>query len=87
MRRHTTRVIGLRVIGLFECVDTSRQHTTRVTLVLPLRIRLGLLLGLLLLVPFLLVPLFLAPLQLVLLLFYLLLLVPGAPPASTALAW
>ena len=77
MRRYTTRVIGW-----FACVDTCRQHTTRVTLVLPLRIPLGLLLALLLLVPLLLVPLLLVPLVLVPLL-----LVPGAPPASAAPAW
>ena len=77
MRRHTTRVIGL-----FACVDTCRQHTTRVTLVLPLRIPLGLLLAVILLVPLLLVPLLL-----VLILLSLLLLVPGAPPASAAPAW
>ena len=45
-------------------VDTSGQHTTRVTLVLPLGIPLALLLALLLLVPLLLVPLVLGPLYL-----------------------
>ena len=78
-------------------MDTCRQHTTPVTLVLPLRVPLGLLLALLLLVPLVfvplllvplvLVPLLLVPLLLVLLLLSLLLLVPGAPPASTAPAW
>ena len=87
MRQHTTQVIGL-----FACVDRCRQHATRVTLVLPIRILLGLLLALLLLVPLLLVPLVLVPLilvpvLLVLLLLSLLLLVPGAPLASVALAW
>ena len=85
MRRHSTRVIGL-----LACVATCRQHTTRVTLVLPpLRIPLGLLSALLLLVPPLLVPLLLVPLLLVPLLLVpgllsLLMLVLGAPPASAA---
>ena len=74
MRRHTTRVIGL-----VACVDTCREHTTRVTLVLPLPIPLGLLLVLLLLLPLLLVPLLLELLLLVLLLLVLLLLVRLLP--------
>ena len=87
MRRYTTLVFGL-----FEYVDTCRQHTTRVTLVLPLLIPLGLLLAVLLLVPLLLVPLLpvpllLMPLLLVLFFLSLILLVPGAPLASAAHTW